>query len=152
MLDRVISLVLIGISALTLIASLQLAAGSGGFKGAALPLGLSISLGLLAAALFVQTLRAAPAGKAAAAALPASNPKTAVIVGVLVLFTVLMKPAGFLVAATVSGALTMRLAFKEPWWKAALIAAFMSALGWLLFKVLLGVLLPTGTLWQGVLG
>lgn len=154
MLDRYISIVLIGVSGACLWSAMELAGGAGGMRGAALPLGLSIALGLLSLALLVSTFRMAPAaaGRTAAPAIPAERRRQSLtFLGLFILYVAITKPLGFLVGSFLTGTLMLSLVFRMTWWKALLIAVVMSLLSWFLFKQVLDVPLPSGTWLKGVI-
>jgi hypothetical protein len=149
--DRMISIVLLGVSGACLISAVQLAGGAGGVRGAALPLGLSATLGMLSLALLLGSLRPLPAG-ARSTPPPAAKTQSLTFFGLFLLYVAAIEPLGFLVASSLSGILVLRITFKEPWWKAALLSVSLAVLGWILFRQFLHVPLPPGSWLRGVIG
>lgn len=155
MLDRTISFVLLAVSGACLWNAVKLAGGMGGLRGAALPLGLSLALGVLSLALLAGTFRPAQAGAGHAEAPvipPERRRQSLTFFGLIVLYVAAIQPLGFLAASLAAGTLVLRFTFREPWWKAVLIATVMAVLSWGLFREVLHVPLPTGSLLKGVTG
>jgi putative tricarboxylic transport membrane protein len=154
MLEKVLAGVLAGVGAIWFAASWNLASGAAGYGGA-FPLGLSALLVALSLLLLVtpRGVRGAPAvspppGEGTAGHSKNRNGTVAAawLVALLGGYALFFDVLGFVLVTLLFGAMYLRTLHRATW-KASLITSVLLTLGaYLVFRVLLGVPLPTGLL------
>ena len=72
--------------------------------------------------------------------------RVAIALGAIFAFPLVMEPAGYLVSTFLLMGLLLKLMTKKAWWFAPGVACIISLASYLLFKVWLKVLLPSGVL------
>ncbi|MBI3044794.1 MAG: tripartite tricarboxylate transporter TctB family protein [Betaproteobacteria bacterium] len=160
MLEKVLASVLAGVGAIWFAASWNLASGAAGYGGA-FPLGLSALLVALSLLLLVTSrgVRGTPAVSPPPGTGTAGNAKdwngtvaAAWLVALLGGYAIFFDLLGFVLVTLLFGAVYLRLLHRASW-KASLVTSVLLTLGgYLVFRVLLGVPLPTGLLVGEIFG
>jgi hypothetical protein len=158
MLEKVLACVLAGVGAIWFAASWNLASGAAGYGGA-FPLGLSALLFALSLLLLVTPRRARGTPVVSPSASPSSEAGTAGnfrhrngiaaaagLVALLGGYAAFFDFLGFVLATLLFGTAYLRLLHRASWKASLLISMLLTLGGYLVFRALLGVPLPTGLL------
>jgi hypothetical protein len=120
--------------------------GEGGPGPAFLPFWLGLVMALLALAMLVRNLKDKNAGEAW---LPEGKARRRVVavIGITILFVVLLKVLGMVVASALYLAVLMRYLERNPWPLTAAVALGAAGVNYLVFAYWLKVPFPEGILW-----
>jgi len=104
------------------------------------PFYLSILLIITGAAIFIQGLREKPEEEEAAP----RKMRVAITLAAIFIYPFLLEPLGYIPTTFLLMVLCIRLMLKKAWWFAPAVSIAISLFSYIIFKVWLQVLLPTG--------